>query len=340
MPSASKPPSPILFFETVNAYQRTATLKGAIELEVFTAIGEGAATAAEIAKRSKATERGARTLCDYLVVMGFLTKKAGRYALTADSAVFLDKRSPAYMGGALRFLLAPAVLEHYQDIAGVVRKGGTLEEQGALEPENPIWVEFARGMAPLMLPAAQAIAGILREQLIGEKEKRVLDIAAGHGAFGVTLAKQYPNVHVTALDWANVLAVAEENAHAAGVSARYSTLPGSAFEADLGSGYSAVLLTNILHHFDPPTCEKLLRRVHASLSPGALAVLLEFVPNQDRVSPPVAACFSMVMLASTPHGDAYTYKELQGMLQNSGFREVKQHSLVPLPEDVITARRG
>src|ERR1700704_937530 len=97
-PSAQQP-SPQLFFQTINAYQRTEGLKAAIELEVFTAIGEGNSTAAAIAKRCNTSERGMRILCDFLCIMGFLTKDGNGYSLTPDAAVFLDKRSPAYLGG-------------------------------------------------------------------------------------------------------------------------------------------------------------------------------------------------------------------------------------------------
>jgi O-methyltransferase domain len=69
---------------------------------------------------------------------------------------------------------------------------------------------------------------------------------------------------------------------------------------EYGSGYDLVLLTNILHHFDTATCEKLLRKVRAALADGGRAVTLELVPNEDRISPPEAAGFSMMMLGGTP----------------------------------------
>ena len=81
-------------FETLNAYQKTAALKTAIELDVFTAVGEGATTHAALAKRCQASDRGMHILCDYLVINGFLTKNANQYALTPESATFLDRRSP------------------------------------------------------------------------------------------------------------------------------------------------------------------------------------------------------------------------------------------------------
>jgi len=102
---AGKQPSPAIVFDTFNGYQRTQALKTAIELEIFTAIGEGNSTAKAIAERCGASERGTRILCDFLTIMGFLTKQDKNYALTLDSATFLDQRSPAYMGTVSNFIL-------------------------------------------------------------------------------------------------------------------------------------------------------------------------------------------------------------------------------------------
>src|ERR1700704_1784012 len=87
--SNSEPPSPVLFFDTLAAYQDTAALKAALELELFTAIGQTGATAAELATKCHAAERGIRILSDYLVVLGFLEKRGECYSLTRDSATFL-----------------------------------------------------------------------------------------------------------------------------------------------------------------------------------------------------------------------------------------------------------
>jgi ubiquinone/menaquinone biosynthesis C-methylase UbiE len=331
-------PSPALFFETMNAYQRTAALKAAIELDLFTAIGEGAHTAAALAQRCEASERGMRILCDYLVVIGFLTKDENRYGLTPDSAAFLDRRSPSYIATAATFLASPMLTEGFDDVAAVVRKGGTvISEEGSLEPEHPVWVEFARAMAPLMTLPAELIAKLVGADS-GQKWK-VLDIAAGHGLFGIAIAKHNPNAEIVALDWPNVLEVAKENARAAGVADRYGVIPGSAFEVDYGTGYDLVLLTNFLHHFDPETCELLLRKVYAALETSGRAVSFEFVPNEDRVSPPVAASFSLMMLGTTPSGDAYTFAELDRMFRNTGFSRSELHPLPPTFQQVVISHK-
>jgi ubiquinone/menaquinone biosynthesis C-methylase UbiE len=332
-PSGAQP-NPVRIFQTLNAFQQTASLKAAIELDVFTAIGEGQNTVAQIAQRAGTSERGTRILCDYLTLMGFLTKNSTHYALAPDAVLFLDRRSPAYMGTIVRFLNAPENVRAYDNLAEVVRRGGTLMSgEGTVTPENPLWIEFARSMAPLMMMPAEAIA----KMVAGSGPCRVLDIAAGHGLFGIAIARHNPQAEVVALDWSGVLEVAKENARKAGVEGRYSTLAGSAFEVKMGSGYDLILLTNFLHHFDPETCERLLRKVHAALAPGGRAVTLEFVPNDDRISPPEAAFFSMIMLGTTPHGDAYTFAEFDRMFGNAGFSRNEHVRPEQMPESVIVS---
>jgi ubiquinone/menaquinone biosynthesis C-methylase UbiE len=336
--SAAQQPSPQLFFQTINAHQRTEALKAAIELDVFTAIGEGNTTAAQIAKRCQTSERGMRILCDFLTIHGMLSKQDGHYGLTLDSATFLDKRSPAYLGGAIEFMCSPMLTEGSKHIAEAVRKGGTaMENDGTIGPDHPVWVKFARGMAPMMALPAQLITKLVDPN--PSRKLKILDIAAGHGLFGIAFATNNPQAEITAVDWKAVLEVAKENAQKAGVGERYKTIEGSAFEVEFGSGYDLVLLTNFLHHFDPPTNETLLRKVRNALADGGRAVTLEFVPNDDRVSPPDAAGFSMMMLSGTPSGDAYTFAELERMFSNAGFSRSTLHPLPPTIQQVVVSEK-
>jgi 2-polyprenyl-3-methyl-5-hydroxy-6-metoxy-1,4-benzoquinol methylase len=323
-----------LVFEMVNAHQRTAALKAAIELDVFRAVGEGPGDVASIARHCAASERGTRILCDFLVINGVLAKEDGHYKHTPSSAAFLDPRSPACMASVAQFLSNPQMNESYAHLADVVRSGRTvLPGSGSVEPENPVWVEFAEKMGPMMGPMAGPLGAVALEGRTGPM--RVLDIAAGHGLFGIEIAKQNPQAHVTGLDWAPVLRVALENARKAGVQDRYDMLPGSAFEVDFQGPYDAVLLTNFLHHFDKPTCVGLLKKVRGALKPGGRAATLEFVPNEDRVSPPMPAAFSLIMLATTAAGDAYTLSELTAMYHQAGFKDVSGRPIPQSPHTVV-----
>jgi 2-polyprenyl-3-methyl-5-hydroxy-6-metoxy-1,4-benzoquinol methylase len=331
-------PSPELFFDTISAYQRTESLRAAIEIDLFSHVAAGRHTADELAKPCQAGPRGIRILADHLTIMGFLNKHEDRYELTADTKVFLDRKSPAYLGGTLNFLLAPGLRECFQQLTAAVRRGGTaISDEGTVSHDNPIWVEFARAMAPLMQMPAQ----LLTDLVGGEKSQplRVLDVAAGHGLFGISIANRYPQSHITAMDWPNVLTVAQENARRAGVGQRYSLLPGSAFDVDWGGPYDIVLLTNILHHFDKPSCERLAAKAYKALAPGGRALTLEFVPEPDRITPPSTANFALVMLATTAHGDAYTFAELKSIFAGAGFRNSEFRALPPTTQQAVVSHK-
>jgi ubiquinone/menaquinone biosynthesis C-methylase UbiE len=323
-------PNPGLIFDTLLAFERSAALRAAIELNLFAAVGEGPGDVASLAKQCAASERGIRILCDFLTVIGFLVKQDGRYHHSPTSAAFLDPRSPACLASISKFLGNPAMTEPCAHLADIVRSGRTtMPGDGSVSPENPVWVDFAHMMAPMTGP----LGSIVLDGLAGAV--RVLDIAAGHGLFGIEVAKQNPQAHVVAQDWAPVLEVAQGNAQKAGVADRFEKLPGSAFDVDYGGPYDIVLLTNFLHHFDHATCVALLRKVRAALKPGGRAAALEFVPNEDRVSPPMPAMFSLVMLTTTASGDAYTFKELEAMYREAGFERVTAHPVPTGPHTVV-----
>lgn len=336
MSNAPTPPSPQLFFETLNAFQKTGALKAAIELGLFSRIGKQAVTASELASQCGCPERGIRILSDFLTIQGFLIKQENRYSLTRDSAVFLDESSPAYLGKTVDFFLAPSVSEAFGDLAATVRSGRVhTSEHGTTAPDHPVWIEFARAMGPMMQPAAHGAAALVT--LPQDRETRILDISASHGAYGIAFAQRNPQAQLVALDWESVLSIAQENADAAGIGQRFSKIVGNAFTVDLGKDYDVVLIPNFLHHFNIADCTQFLKRIHAAMRPEGRVVIVEFVPNDDRITPPAAASFSLIMLGTTPEGDAYTFAEYNAMLTAAGFRKAELHPLPPTAESAILA---
>ena len=328
--------SPFRLFQAINGFHLTEAISSAIELDIFTAIAAGHTTAEALAAECSIATRGARILCDFLVVNGFLGKSGNRYWLSEDSAAFLDRKSPAYMGSCTKFLLTNEIRETFHDLTKAVRHGGC-QHTYAHAPESPVWVEFARSMAPMMMMASHGLAQIV----VGNESRslKVLDIAAGHGLFGIAVLRANPKAEVTAVDWNNVLEVARENAKKFEVVDRYKTLPGSIFDVDIGAGYDLILIPNFLHHFDEPTNEKLLHKLHSALKSGGKVATLEFVPNEDRVSPAMPAWFALIMLAETPAGDAYTRSELENMFSRAGFSRHEFHPMPPSPHSVLLSTR-
>ena len=332
-------PTPMRIIQAVNAFQLTAAMKAAIDLGVFTAIGEGRQTAEAIAEHCDTSTKGMRVLCDFLVVHEFLSKDRLRYGLAPDAAAFLDKSSPTYLGGIVNFQLGDVQRKAYEDLVPVIRKGGTVlnEASGTMSKADPMWEEFARSMMSAGMPAAEAIVTLVNAR--SGVPMKVLDLAAGHGLFGITIAQRNPNATVYAVDWPTVLEIAREHALSAGVAEQWNAIKGSAFEVEFGQDYDVVLLTNFLHHFSPDLIEPLLRKIRHAMKPDGVVVTLEFVPNEDRVTPREAATFAMVMLAMTAEGDAYPFAEYEAMFRNSGFKQNELHRIEGHRQAIILSRR-
>src|SRR5713101_6233512 len=123
--TAAQKPTPERIFNALNAYQQTATLKTAIELDIFTVIAEGVQEAKTIAEKVKASEKGVRILCDFLTIHGFLNKDGQKYRLMEDAAFFLSKKSPAYLGTIVGFLANDWVHGNFSRLTEIVRHGGS-----------------------------------------------------------------------------------------------------------------------------------------------------------------------------------------------------------------------
>jgi 2-polyprenyl-3-methyl-5-hydroxy-6-metoxy-1,4-benzoquinol methylase len=280
---------------------------------------------------------GARTrsLCDFLVVNGFLTKAGDAYDLATESRVFLDRRSPAYVGSVAEFMASDWNTQRSASIAESVRAGHAALGSSTTDPA--MWMKFAHAMLPIAAVAPAAVAKEL--EVAGAGRLDVLDIAASHGEFGLAVARAQSQARVVALDSAAVLAVARQRAVDAGCGERYATIAGDAFTCDLGGPYDLVLLPNLLHNFDRTAAQALLRKIHGALRDGGRLAIVELVPTADRVAPAFPAMFRLIMLVSGT-GDAYTYADLDEMLQRSGFRDTAATALTPTPQTLVLATKA
>jgi ubiquinone/menaquinone biosynthesis C-methylase UbiE len=332
-PGGTKTPTHL--FDEFRAFERSAALRTAIELDLFTRIGAGSHTVAALAKASGASARGVRILCDYLTVAGHLVKRSGRYALSRRSERFLSATSPAYIGSAVRFLASDDNLRSFAGLTAAVRSGGALPAARTLA-DTSTWVAFARFMADAARPVAEAAAAALA--LNQARPIRVLDVAAGHGLYGLAVAARHQSARISAIDAPEVLAIAAQHARLAGAADRYELVPGDAFRVRFRGPYDLIVMANFAHHFDSETNVALFKKCLAALAPSGCLALIEFLPNDDRVSPAADAAFALTMLATTSRGNAYTRREWTRMLRHAGFGRVRQPDMSGGPDWLITAR--
>ena len=184
-------------------------------------------------------------------------------------------------------------------------------------------------------PVAEFAAASLA--LESDEPLKVLDIAAGHGLYGLAIAARNPNARIFGLDLPGVLEVARRNAQAAGAAERYHLIPGDAFHVSFDGPYDVIVVANFAHHLDRKSNLDLFRKCLAALAPTGKLMVIDFVVDDDRTSPAPDAAFALTLLATTTHGDVYTYREFARMLHEAGFRDVRQPDLGNLPRWVITA---
>src|SRR5260370_12019253 len=129
------------------------------------------------------------------------------------------------------------------------------------------------------------------------------------------MAKQNPLAEIFAQDWPAVLEVAVANARETGVSGRYHTIPGDVFSAPLGESYDLTLVTNFLPDFGPADCERLLARIRLTLRSEGRAVALQWIPDDDRFSPPSAPSLALSLLVSPPNRGVSTHVQAACILR-------------------------
>lgn len=333
--TASVTPERIMQFAW--GYVPPLVLEAAIQHRVFDALDSGPKTIHEIHRETGASERGLSAIVDTLVGLNFLTKdKEGRFALAPESAAFLVSTKPSFQGGLIRHCsqqLIPKWL-HLNEIVSTGRpvQAVNQEKQGA-----EFFRDFVTDIFPMSYPSAQALAAHLPLDGNG-LPVRALDLAAGSGVWGIALAKKTERVHVTAIDWPEVIPVTRETATRFGVVNRFSFVAGDLLQADFGDGYVVATLGHILHSEGPERSQALLKKTYRALAPGGTIAIAEFLVNQERTGPLNGLFFAVNMLVNTQNGNVYSFEEISNWLGKAGFTGMRTLE-APGPSPLILATK-
>lgn len=310
--------SPAQIMGTVSSFWPVRALLSAYELDLFSAVGTGNATAAGVAAAAGTDPRATDRLLNALCALGLLDKKNGRFSNTPLAGKFLDKQSPRYLRGLGH---AVHLWDGWSTLTTAV-KTGSAALPPAVAGGDEKWLaafiaamdERARAGAPEMIKFID-LTGV----------RRTLDIGGGSGAFSIALAKASPEISATVFDLPAVLALTAGYVDRAGLTGRIHLLPGDYNNDPFGSGFDLVLLSAILHSNSPEENKILLAKAVRALSPGGQIVVSDFFMTEDRCAPPFAALFALNMLVATRAGDTYTETEVRDWLAAAGISEIARH---------------
>ena len=302
--------------ERMRAFQESRVILTALELDVFTAVGEGG-SAAEVAGRLGASPRSTEMLLNALASLHLLVKQAG---------VFHNSPSAArYFAAGSRDNAQPALLhtahlwQRWSTLTDCVR-AGTAVTHDEIAGRGQDWTEaFIAAMhrnaserAPLVVRAVGA-----------ENVRRMLDVGGGSGAYSIAFALANSALRADILDLATVEPIARRHIQEAGVADRIQVRASDLRADRLGERYDLVFVSAICHMLSAEENLDLLRRCREALAPGGRVVIQDFILAADKTAPRFAAMFALNMLVGTRGGSSYSELEYAAWLGEAGFREIR-----------------
>jgi len=310
--------TPERIMEIVWGYAPPLILAAAVSTRVFDVLDAGPKTLEQLAAVSGNSVRGLRPILNALAGFGFLTKDPeGRFALSPDSAAFLVRNKPGYLGGFVEFS-AWNLMPRWQQLREMVRTGKPGAAVNQQETGEEFFQQLVEPIFNMSYPATQALANALGLES-ADGPVRVLDIGAGSGVWGIGLAQRSKQVSVTAVDFPGVLDVTRKMAERFGMADRFSYLPGDFHDVDFGTGHTVITIGQILHGEGEQKSRVLLKKAFAALESGGTIAIGEILVNQDRLGPPMGLIFAVNMMANTDAGDTFSFEEISDWLKDTGF---------------------
>jgi 3-hydroxy-5-methyl-1-naphthoate 3-O-methyltransferase len=302
------------------AFQTTAILSAALELDVFSAIGKGKRTAAEVATATGSQVRGIERLLDTLTALKYLKKINNRYGLEPIAATFLVRESPTYIEGTPQILRGMAMM--WSTLADAIRAGASVTGPGSEEQARAFFPILVKQIFPMNYIASQsAIRKIPNARL--SRIQRILDIGGGAAAWSIPFAAALRKARATVIDYPEMTAIAREYSARFKVGDRFDFLEGNYFDLDWGrEQYDLAILGHIVHGEGVDRAKQLLRRAFDALKPGGILLIAELIPNENRTGPVLALMFGLNMFVATPEGGVYTMGEYRAWLKEAGFKRV------------------
>ncbi|WP_067688815.1 methyltransferase [Nocardia jejuensis] len=302
------------------------TLLSAVEMGVFTTLGERRLTAQELREELGLHPRAAEDFLDALVAMDMLRRADGRYANTPDTAAYLDRRRHEYLGGFLEM----AATRLYPLWSGLteglrtglpqneVKHGGEEFDELYSDPRRLREAQCAR--TGLTLPSARAIA----ELFPWHRWNSVADIGSAQGALLRTLLHRHPHLHGIGFDLPDAEPAFTEYVAPLGDRVRFRA--GDLF-TDALPGTDVLVFGRILHDWDLDTKRMLLAKAHRVLPQGGAIIVYETLIDDDRRSNLAGLLMSLNTLIETDGGFDYTAADLRNWLTDAGFRDPRTHRL-------------
>jgi len=314
--------------QLIRSFMPSRCLLTALELDLFTAVGDGA-SAEQAGAKINASARATAMLLHALVALGLLSKSGDTYQNTPESDRFFVQGSKDNHRNGL--LHNANIWHRWSTLTEAVRKGGSIPIDRARTPE------WTKDFIASMQHHAKDRAPLVVNALGTANVRRILDLGGGSGIYSIAFAQANPEVKCEILDLPEVVPLTTEYVSRAGVQSQVSIRAGNMLADDLGSGYDLIMLNAICHMFSEEQNRHIFRRARTALAPNGRLVVQDFILNPDKTGPLHAVLFSINMLVGTESGASYSEQEYTDWMNDAGLRDVRRVNL-PGPSDLIVGR--
>jgi hypothetical protein len=322
--------TPEKILQTGFAFWPSKTLLSAIELGVFTELAKGPKDLETLRTTLGLHPRSARDFFDTLVALGFLTRTDGRYRNTPETDLFLDRAKPAYMGGMLE-MANERLYPFWGTLTEGLRTGAPQNEVKTGGPDlfETLYADPARlklflsAMTGLSRGANLAIARVFP----WKNYKTFVDVGTAQGDLAAQIALANPHLKGQGFDLPQVRPIFEEYASSLGLKDRLTFTPGSFFDDPLPKA-DVVTMGHILHDWDLPTKQMLVKKAYDALPAGGAFVVYESIIDDDRSKNAFGLMMSLNMLIETLGGFDYTGADCSGWMKAAGFSSTRVEPLV------------
>jgi SAM-dependent methyltransferase len=314
------------FRDAISSYRLPRVLLAALELDLFTAIGDRSWTLTTLAKRLKISERGLSILCRNLAAAGVLHKKGNVYRNSTLGATALNANHRAYRGGYLKLIRS-----HWADWIRLVE---SIRSGLPLDHEVPAGPDYRRQFTWAMHHRTLEIAPAIAAQLQLGQAQTLLDLGGGPGTYAMAFLAKNPRLRAIVCDREDALEVAKEIASTHKGRQRLSYVPLDFCKEPIPGTYDVIWYSNVLHIYSPKENQAIFRRVRAALKPGGRFIIQDaFLRDREGLYPTEASLFAISMLLFTEQGNTYTVSEAAKWLRQAGFVSIKSIPIRKETED-------
>lgn len=317
--------------EMINSYKLTYLIISANEIGIWDCLSNQSKDLSQIAKDLKVKESRLEPILNALTSHKMISKDKNGYYLDEYDKV-LNKNSEYNQLGYINF--AQTIMAKYQNLAEAVKdkEFATNQFKELTEKEAE---SFMRGMEANAIPQAEFIANNY-----DLKNHSILDVGAGAGTYLITVAKKYKTVTGKMIDLPQMVKLQNKKIEKEKLEAQIISEECNYNEKFPTEKYDDVFLFAVVHQESKENVNQLLKNIYHVLKPEGRLFLTSFFLNEDKISPEFSVQFAVEMMMNSNNGKVYTHSEIQDLMIQNKFKEIRRIDDIPSPATLYVAKKS